>query len=97
MYKTNRFWQQAKTASSAKNRVLSVKVNSRSQRSPTTTTMKLLLLKKATHLRTVLRLGHGDQELEDRLRLGHQGGDGVDDGGELGRGFDTCGVQEVSG
>lgn len=51
---------------------------------------------KVAHLCTVLRLGHGDQELEDGLRLGHEGGDGVDDGGELGVGFDTCRVQEAS-
>lgn len=51
----------------------------------------------AAHLRAVLRLGHGDQELEDGLRLGHERGDGVDDGGELGVGFDTCRVQDKTG
>ena len=41
------------------------------------------------YLCTVLGLGHGCQELEYRLRLGHQRGDGVDDRRELGVRFNA--------
>lgn len=41
------------------------------------------------YLGTVLGLGHSHQQLEDGLRLGHQGGDGMDDGGKLGLRSDT--------
>lgn len=47
------------------------------------------------YLCTVLGLGHSDQKLEYGLGLGHQRGDGVDDGGELWVRFNTCKTTEL--
>lgn len=41
------------------------------------------------YLCTILGSGHGYQQLENGLRLGHQRGDGVDDGCEFGVRFNT--------
>lgn len=42
-----------------------------------------------SYLSAVLGSGHGRQELENGLRLGHQRGDGMDDRSELGVGFNS--------